>query len=296
MNNAHLEPLKNFIGQDEGFLLGGAFDVTNQDLSQKLKPSSISLTSAARFHVNVNDDILFSDLILCVDITPDKTTTSKTASWNLAPSFKGKVTLGNLGYNAVDLDCRILYAKKTLEVSAQTAETEGLFGIPSLSLKNLQAKFSIGSVKSLQLQANIDAADTTYELDGILTKKHSALYTSIGDFELADLEALFHQITSLRLALPDFDVTFKEVYMGLTTGKCTIGKQTLEEGVTLGAKLQVHGHVCQALARISSSGIAFTGALGELKMGPVALKKAKLEMEFFTKASGRPVKFAIVGC
>ena len=295
MNNAHLEPLKDFIVQDKGFLLGGAFDVTNQDLSRKLKPSSISLTSAARFHVTVSDDIVFSDLSLCVDITPDETTTSKTASWNLAPSFKGKVTLGSIGYTAVDLDCKIQYARKKLEVSAQTPHTEGLFGIPSLSLKNLQAKFSIGNVKSLQLQANIDAADTTYQLDGILTKQRSALYTNIGDFTLTDLEALFHQITALHLALPDFDVTFEEVYMGLATGTCRIGKQKLEEGVTLGAKLKVHGHECQALAQISSSGIAFTGALGELKVGPVALKKAKLEMEFFTKASGRTGKFAIVG-
>ncbi len=295
MNSAVLKPLQDFVQQDEGLLVGGSVDVTDQDLSQKLKPAKVILTSAVSFHLAVSEDVVFSDLKLNVAITPDKSAAKNAKKWNITPSFEGNVTLGNLAHSSVELGCRINYTNKTLKVSAQTEKADGLFGIASLSLNNLKAEFTVGQEKSIQLQASLDAAKKSYEFGGAITQQYSGLYTSVSKFSLTELEALFRQITSLKLALPEFNVTFSNVYLGMATADCKIEKQALKEGVTVGAKLTVHGRQCQALAHISSSGVSFTGSLGELKIGPVTIKKARLEMQFFTKASGRASEFAIAG-
>lgn len=295
MNNALLQPLQNFIGQDQGLLVGGAIDVSGQDLTQKLRPSAVTLTSAAGFHIAVSNDVVFSDLKLNIEITPDESTEESANEWSLIPSLTGKLTLGNIGNCVIDLGCRIEYAGKILNVSAQTAHAEGLFGIASLSLNELQANFAVGKEKLIQLQAKFDAAGKRYALDGALTQKQSGFYTSISDLTLADLQAIFQRITSFNLALPEFEVSLSDAYLGLATAKCKIGGKTLEQGVTLGAKLKVHGHECQVLAQISPSGVSFNGALGELKIGPVALKKARLEMQLYTKSSARASSFAILG-
>ena len=277
MRGALLQPLQKFIKQDQGLLVGGTLDVSHQDLSQKLRPSSMTLTSAASFHVAVSDDVLFSDLQLIVEIKADDPAKGAATTWNVVPSLVGKVTLGNLGYSAVDLACRIEYVGKTLKVSAQTARADGLFAISTLSLADLQANFTLGREKSIELQAAIDVAGKSYALGGVLNQKFSALHASINAFSLTELRALFHEITSLDLALPDFDVAFSDVCLGLATAKCKVGEQALAEGVTLAGRLQVHGHHCQAVAQISPSGIAFTGVLGgtadragELEEGAIA--------------------------
>jgi hypothetical protein len=295
MRSALLRPLQKFIRQDEGLLVGGTLDVSNQDLAQKLRPSGMILTSAASFHVALGDDVVFSDLQLGVEIKPAKSSPGAATAWSVLPSLEGKVALANLGHQAVDCRCRIEYAGKALKVSAQAARVDGLFGISTLSLKELKADFAVGGEKSIRLQAKLDAAGKTYALGGVLNRKYSALYAEIGDFSLTDLQALYQEVTSLSLALPDFAVTLSEVHLAMATAKCKLGEQALAEGVTLGASLQAHGHQCQALAQISSSGMAFTGDLGELTIGPLTVKKARLQMQFFTAASGRASQFAVVG-
>lgn len=295
MKNELLKPFQKFIGGDQGLLLGGEIEIGDQDISEKLKPTGITLTSAAKFHVALSEEIIFSDLELKVKIVKSSNQKAGATNWECKPTLIGSLDLAHLSNEVLNLQCAVSYENKTLHVDAGVDEASGLFGISHLTLNDLKANFDIGRQKRIELKTNFSPSDTTYELSGVLTSKYAGAFSSISKFSMQDLADIYHKATGLPLGRPDFDVTFKDVTLGMATADCKVNGQALAEGITLTGTVNVHGRRCTAQAHISAGGVSFTGRLDDFVVGPVSIKKARLEIQFYSAASGKPSEFAVVG-
>jgi hypothetical protein len=293
MNSTILKPFQQFTGSDDGLLLGGQVELENDEsISGQIAARKMTLTSAACFHVPIAEGVVFSNLQLNVDIDRG----AARSRWQITPSLSGKLQLSRLTGDGQDLACSITYGDGTLHVSGELEQLDLRLGSSGrVTVKDLQASFDIGKNKSIDLSATFTPGKTTFQLTGALTPTYAGGFASASSFTVDDLDLIFERLTSMRLGLPDFGVTFKDVKLGLATADCKVGGQELKEGVSISGSVQVHGHTFTATASVQPDGISFAGTSDDLEIGPVTINKPRLEMQIFSAASGKASRFAVVG-
>ena len=293
MNSTILKPFQKFTDSDDGLLLGGEVELEDDEsISGKIAARKMTLTSAACFHVQIAEGVVFSNLQLNVDI--DRGTGR--SGWQIVPSLSGKLQLSGLAEVAQDLNCSISYDDGTLHVSGKLEQLDLRLGRSGrITVRDLQASFDIGKKRSIDLSATFTPGKTTFQLAGVLTPTYAGGFASASSFTVNDLDAIFEHLTSMRLGLPDFGVTFQDVKLGLATADCKVGAQELQEGVSISGAVQVHGHTFAATASVQPEGISFVGTSDDLQIGQVTINKPRLEMQIFSAASGKASCFAVVG-
>jgi hypothetical protein len=294
MDNDFLSVIKNFLKIEKGLLISGEIDIGTQDLTTKLEPDYINLTSAANFHLPVVDDVVLKSAALQLSVHPKLDFIAMKKSWTCDTYLTGKIEISNIAPSAVDLNCIVSYVNNTLHVEASCSDVVNLFNINGFILDELQLKLDVGQQNDLQVLAFFTPSFRSYEFYGLLTPTYAGLYASATEFTLDDLADIFSSVTGKQALLPDFDVTFDKVMIGLANADCTIDNVSLQQGLTLMCQLTVHGHQCAATVLITKDGISFTGSLGKIDIGPVHLKQATLKMSIYDTASGKPTEFAII--
>ena len=293
MNSTIMKPFQKFTASGDGLLLGGQVELENDEsISGKIAARKMTLTSAASFHVPIAEGVVFSGLQLNVDIGQG----AGRSGWQITPFLSGKLQLSRLAEDGQDLACSITYGNGTLHVSGELEQLDLRLGNSGrLTMNDLQANFDIGKSRSIDLSATFTPSKTTFQLAGALTPTYAGWIASASSFTVDDLGLIFEHLTTMRLGMPDFGVTFKDVKLGLSTADGKVGGQELKEGVSIFGSVQVHGHTFTATADVQPDGISFVGASDDLQIGPVTIKKPRLEMQVFSAASGKASRFTVVG-
>ena len=296
MDSGMLASFKNFLKLDTGIAMTATIDTGGQDLSNKIIPTGFTLGSTADLHVQIAEGVTLSAATLKVAIQKQTDAVSSQVKWFFLPTVSGTLTFSNFGSTSINMTAEISYSNKALHVGASVSKISGLFGVSSLSLDEVSISFDAGNESSMDLTAKLSAGFSTLNFQGKLTPQYGAMIASAKDFTVNNLNDLFRSISSNKtLSLPEFDVVFDKVTIGLATKEATVGSYQLEKGFTLGCSVSIHGHTCDATAVISPEGVLIEGALGEVAFGPVSIKQAKLRMQFYSTASSKPSAFGVYG-
>lgn len=293
MDNNYLSVIKNFLKIENGLLISGEIDINEQDLTTKLEPEFIILTSAANFYRPITEAVVLKSAALQLSIQRKFDFVAMKKGWTCSPFLTGKIEISNIAPDAVELNCIVSYINNTLHIESSCTDVTNLFNINGFILDELQLKVDIGLQNDVQMLASFTPSYRSYEFGGILTTTYAGIYASATEFTLNDLSDIFSNITGKQALLPDFDVTFDDVLIGVASADCTIGSVNLQQGLTLMCQLTVHGYQCAATVLITKDGISFTGSLGQIDVGPVRLKQATLKMSIYSEESGKPTEFAI---
>ncbi|MCX7099722.1 MAG: hypothetical protein NTV43_17655 [Methylococcales bacterium] len=296
MDSGPLAPLRDLLKLDKGVFLSGEIGIGEQGLAGKIEPDYLTLTSAASFHVPLAEGLTLTKAGLQITIGRRIDYLTMSLGWFCRATLTGSLEISGLGSkNPILLNCLLAYNNGVLHASAVCEEVEGLFGLDQLKLDYLEAQLDLGTQNDVELSASFSTASRSFGLGGKLASKFVGLYAEAEDFTLDDLNDIFVSITGEQLALPEFDVTFKDVLLGLATADGSVASVALTKGLTLIASVNIHGHDCEVIALISPDGVAFTGSLGKLDIGPVQIETAKLHFQIYKASSGKPVEFAIIG-
>lgn len=294
MNSRILKPFRKFVSGDAGLLLTGSFDLDDgESVAGKLSVRELHFRSAAKFHVNVSNDVIFSGLEFKLDVIKNESG----AGWVITPSLSGSLLLAELldDSGSDPLNCSIVYEDKTLKVSAATKEVGWKMAGLRVALQDVSVDFEAGKSKSIDVAAKLKAGRKSFELAGSLKPDFLGIFASASKFTLSDLSNLFKDVTGLELGIPEFPVKFEEITLGVASAKGKVGDHSLEQGVAISGTVNVHGHRCTATALLQSDGVQFSGSLDDIQLGPVTIVKPRLEMQFYTSKSGKDVRFLIAG-
>ncbi len=117
----------------------------------------------------------------------------------------------------------------------------------------------------------------------------------IDQFNFNDLNNLYKAVIGDTLAISDVPLEFSDVSIGLATEDCSIGSIHLLKGFSIACSAKVYEHTCKTSAVFSTSGISFTGELGNISVGPVNIKKAQMMISLNAASTGKANGFAILG-
>ena len=292
MDQSPLSDFKNFLGCEDGLLISGEIDTAGQDISQKISPSAITLTSAASFLLNIAEGITLKSATFNIALNKKEDDGGK---WIFTVTATGTLQINKLGNAPVELNATATYTDGTLKVEAENPVASGLFGIDNLSLQNVVLDFSVGNENEISLNADLQVAQTTFHFSGKITAEGAGMLARISTFTLDDLGNLFNNITGDHIAAPDFDVSFEDVYLSLATADITIDSTDVKKGLSTGCKITAYEHSGHVSAVVSTTGIEFNGALDDLSIGPVDITKANMSISLNAASTGKPSSFALTG-
>ncbi|MEO8147008.1 MAG: hypothetical protein ABI723_05185 [Bacteroidia bacterium] len=289
MDNALLSPLKDFLKCDAGLLVNGKMETAGEDITEKISPCNVRLTSAVPFLIPLADGIILKSAALKVELEQVE------GKWTFTESIKGTLEINKLGNTPVELDATVTYSDGKLNVVAAIDSITGLFGIEKLALDNLKLEFNVGSENDIELSADFKPANRTFSFDGKISSGFTGIKASSPEFTFNDLSDLFKYFNNDTLALPTFDLTFNDVFIGLATADGTLDSGEIKQGLTIGGSVKVYEHTITTLAQIGKEGVAFTGTLADLKIGPVDITKIELDMNFYSASTGKKSAFSLMG-
>jgi hypothetical protein len=289
MDQGPLTALRDFLKCDTGLLLSGTIDTSGEDISQKITPRNVKLTSAITFLLPLADGIVLNSAELNVELA------QADSKWTFTASVSGTLTINKLGNTPVQLEATVIYSDGKLNVVATIDSITGLFGIDKLSLDNLKLEFNVGSENDIELSADFKPAGHTFNFDGKISSEFTGIKASSPEFTFNDLNDLFRYFNNDTLSLPSFDITFSDVFIGLATADGTLDSGELKQGLSIGGSVKVYDHTVTALAQIGTDGVAFTGTLDDLTVGPVDITKTELDMKLYSAASGKKSEFSLMG-
>lgn len=291
MDSSILRPFRRLVGSDPRLLIGGQVKLApGEAVTGKIEPREFHFSSAAPFHVELQEGVVFTDLELNVDITPGPAG----RGWRIVPSMSGKLQLSHLADGVTELDCKIRYEDGTLQVSAGVKKID-LRRLGQISIDDLTAEFQIGRENLIKMGGTLKPAGKKFHLAGALTSEYVGLRAEASSFTLKDVGDLYEQLTTMHLELPDFRVKFRDIKLGLATAPCKIDGTELSRGISFSGTVEAHGHTFTASARIMPEGVTVTGTSSDIVLGPITIKKPRLEMQVFSKSSGKATGFAISG-
>jgi hypothetical protein len=289
MDQEPLTTLKDFLKCDTGLLVSGIIDTYGEDISEKISPRNAKLTSAVTFLLPLADGIVLNSAALNVELA------QADSKWTFTVSVTGILVINKLGNTPVQLEAKVTYSEGKLNVVATIDSITGLFGIDKLALDNLKLEFNIGSENDIELSANFKPAGHTFNFDGKISSEFTGIKASSPEFTFNDLNDLFAYFSNDTLSLPSFDITFNDVFIGLATADGTLDSGELKQGLSIGGSVKVYDHTITALAQIGTDGVAFTGKLDDLSIGPVDITKTELDMKLYSAASGKKSEFSLMG-
>jgi len=286
-----LTPFKEYLASGESIMLTAKIPNNTKSLKEKIKPTDFSLSAQTPFFKQVFPGVSLTQAFLQLDIR------KKDDKWNIIPKLTGEFDVDGLtDQNSGSLQLEVSENNKTLTLDAKAKSLKGVFGIHSLTLENLNIKGTLSSsTSSLNLSAKLTVGSSNFEFSGEVTADYLGVIASADTFALKDLSSIFVEVSPSGLQLPEFDVQFNNSSLSLATADCEVNGSNLKKGLSLLSDVKVYEYSFQTHAQISSSGVVFNGELGDLKFGPVDLKKTDVDFQFYKKSLQKPAKFMIRG-
>jgi len=296
MDSGPLAAFRQLLGLEQGIFISGQLDFQGASLDEKLEMHQLTLTSAATFRTALPGGLTLTSGALQISIGPSLDYVTMTEGWYISALIGGTLEIAALGgERPATLNASLAYQEGTVYLRAEALGIADVFGIPGFTLDALTVQGSVGSVNDLQIIARLSTGAQQYSFLGELSDNRAGIIASADDFTLYDVADLFALLSGEELALPDYDITFDQVFVGLATQDGTYAGQPLSKGLTVRCDLTVNGHRVGAEAILSSEGVALSGVLGDLDIGPLTIKEARLSLELYAATSGKPTDFAIRG-
>lgn len=284
-----LEPFKNLLNGSESIPVTATIE-TALGLKKKISPQKLSLSSVAPFHVPLFLGVTLSEVSLEVDMVKNGD------AWSFVPSLVGILQVDGISdTDQSKIKLQVVLDKGVLKLSANGKNISGAFGLTHLMLDEVNIEGTLGAEKQLSLTSSFEVGPTNFNFNGTITPNGVGMAASAKDFNLNQLASLFKEVSTASLTLPDFDVDFNNTSIAFATAACTVGNKKLEKGLSLAADITAHGYTVTSTADITPNGVAFSGAIGNLEVGPVAITTAGLDFQIYTKASGKSSLFTIHG-
>lgn len=296
MDSGPLAAFKSLLGLEQGIFISGQLDFQGTSLDEKLEMQELTLASAATFRASLPGGLTLVSGALQMSIGPSLDNVALTEGWYISAFIGATVEIGALGgEQPAIMDASLAYQDGSVYLHAEALGIADVFGIPGFTLDTLAVQGSVGSVNNLQITARLSTGVQHYSFLGELSESRAGIIASAENFTLHDVADLFFLLSGEQLALPDYDMTFDQVFVGLATSEGTIAGQSLSKGLTVRCDLTVHGHRVGAEAILSTDGVSFSGTLGDLDIGPLSIKEARLSLDLYRASSGKPTDFAIRG-
>ncbi|MGY6276136.1 hypothetical protein [Methylomonas sp. MgM2] len=290
MDQQPMQAFARYLNLSGGVLFGAEIDLEGQNIGDKIAVTELTLTSAAVFHLNLIDGMALNGLQLKLTIEPKKKN-----NWTITPQLAGDLIVSGLADGDAVFACNVDYADKTLRGQATLAQLDGLFGLDNLSLSDLSVRFGAGQTSNFALSAKLNTKSREYGFAGVINQTYIGLATEVSGFDLKELSKLFAAVAPGKLALPDYDAKFTDVTFSLATADCTVAGKKIGRGVGLSGDFSLFDTKAKATAQLSAQGIAFSGELQDLTIGPVVINDARLQFSLFSQQSKRPTELAISG-
>ncbi len=278
------------------FGLADSLDVTatlktvNKDLSTKLKTQSVTFTATEPFFKELFSGVTLTKVFFELSISQNA------GAWTITPEVTGEFDVdGITDSDDGKLKLDIKAEKDALQLNATATSITGVFGLPGLVIEDVEIKGALASASSFSLSSKFHSGSNVFEFSGVINATGVGIKASASSFGLTDVTNFFNEITPTGLALPDFDVQFKDTSISLATAACTIDGQSVPKGLVVSSTVTAHSYSFKSKAQISTSGVVFDGELGDLKFGPVDLKKTNLDFQLYKKTMQKPAKFMIKG-
>ncbi|MCI5144712.1 MAG: hypothetical protein D3923_04115, partial [Candidatus Electrothrix sp. AR3] len=284
-----LAPFKNLLGSSDALTVTASLE-TAVGLTEKISPNKLILSGIAPFHVPLFEGVTLTKVTLQVVMAKEGD------SWSFTPTLIGILDVdGITDTDEGKIKLQVSLNNSTLKLSAEGKNITGAFGLSQLMLDKISIDGTIGAEKELTIATKFEVGETTFNFDGVITSTAVGMIASAQGFTLNELANIFIEISPGNLKLPDFEVTFNNTSIAFASTDCTIDGQQLEKGLSLATDLTAHGHTISATADITPDGVAFSGAVGNIEMGPVNIKAAGLKFEIYKRVSGKPSLFTLYG-
>lgn len=297
MDKEPLSVFKQFLNTDAEIFMQGEIGLNSVDLTKKIKPTFAVLTTGATMYVPILENVVLKSAAFQLAIEDFYSIVNMQEHWSMkiTPSVMGELEISNLSKTPFALDCYGSYEEGTVHLGASCYEIENFMNVEGLNIDYLIASMNIGNENELSLSTELTVGEQTYCFDGVLGAKYAGVYAQAENFTLSDLNELFHKITGEDLILPEFDVKFDEVGLGVATTDCNVGQVFLNKGLTLKCNLSVHDFECGVDAVISSDGVSIKGFMGGLKVGALDIEEAELNLDIYSRSSCKSSSFSISG-
>lgn len=292
MERQVLREIRRFLGTDEELLLSGKIYLYNQNISEKVEATQFVLSSGSIFQKQITDTIRLRALSLKVMATRKIDLIKMKRGWTLIPSIRGELAVGGIGEGDTVFVCDLSYHEGMFLLSGENDRISDFLGIKGFDIRRAAVQMAVGeSQKELSLQADFAFGDIILEAAGMISSHGSGVVMSFPYFSAGDVAELYQCIFHQELKVPEYNISFSDVWISAASAPCSIGGKTLEEGFRLSFVLAVHEYICEAQAVFSDKGVGISAQIGETEIGSLVLHKASLSIEM----SKEEVHFTIYG-
>jgi len=284
-----LAPFKAFLSCSDTLAVTASIETTH-GLTQKINPTSLTLSGVVPFHLP-----LFSGVTL-TNVTLQLLMTKTDDVWTFVPSLIGLLDVDGLtDADAGKIKLKVLLEDDTLQLIAAGTNITNVFGLPQLMLDTINITGAIEKEKQLTIASTLNVGETAFTFNGVISPTAIGMLASVSEFSLNLLAEVFREVSPGNLALPDFNVDFNSTTIGLATADCSVGEQSLEKGLSLKTELTAHEHTITATADITPTGVSFSGAIENITVGSVTLDKAALAFDIYKRVANKPSLFCLQG-
>ena len=296
LENGPLASIKSLLNLNNGLLISGEIQFDGFSDAGLIRPTSFTLTSAASMFLPLPGGITLTSGSLQISVGPSANNLTMTQGWHISAIIAGTVEIPALGGDKpAVLNASLGYQGNNLFMTAEVEGIADVLGIPGFTLDSLAVQGSVGADNRLQVAATMIGGTQVYSFFGEISKEYAGIAASAEHFTIKDVAELYYMLSGEKLALPEHEVAFDNVFVGLATRDCTIAGRPMSKGLTLRGDLTVEGHRFGIEAVISSDGVSFNGSIDRLQIGPLEIKEAKLSLELYRASSGKPTNLAIYG-
>lgn len=284
-----LEPFKTLLNKDTLALTASL--ETTVGLTEKISPNKLTLSGVEPFHIPLFAGVTLTKTTLQVVMEKDG------ESWTFTPTLDGILDVDGLtDIDETKIKHQVSLEKKTLKLNAKGKNINGAFGLSQLILDEIGIEGAIGKdEKQLAITTAFEVGETSFNFDGVITPDGVGMTAPAENFTLNELANLFIEVSPANLNLPDFDVNFEKTSIALASANISLGDRTLEKGFTLSTDLTAHGHTFSATGDITPDGVAFSGDIGNLEIGPVTIQEPGLDFQIYKRTANKPSLFTIHG-
>lgn len=285
-----LQPFRRLLGSAEHLPVTTILQTTG-GLTEKISPSNLTLSGIVPFHVPLFAGVTMLNVTLQVVMKKEED------GWTFVPTLIGVLDVdGITDVNESQIALQVSLENSTLVLSAVGKNIQSAFGLSQLTLDQINIEGNLGDEQQLSISnTKLAVGVTTFNFEGIITPSAVGMVASVENLDLDLLTGLFHEISPHTLALPDFGVTFEESSIAFASVDCTVDGKNLLKGFSLATRLTAHEHTVSAQADITPSGIAFSGKIGNIDVGPVNIKEAELDFQIYKQRANKPCLFCIRG-
>ncbi len=284
-----MEPFKSLLDGSDTVPITAVIE-TNGGLGKKISPRAMTIQSAPDFHA-----VLFNGVVLD-SMRVQVVMAKKQGAWIFTPSLKGNLIVNGLGgTDSAELAVEVSLDEGSLKLAAEGENIKGAFGLPQLTLAVVKVDGTIRKEQELTISTSVEVGATNYKFSGVITPEAVGVVAAAKSLSLEDLSNLFREISPGNLQLPEFDVKFRKSSIAFASADCTVGDHSLSRGLSLATSLSAHGYTISAEAEITLEGVAFSGSVGNIDVGPVTIEKAELDFQIYKKSAQKPTLFTIHG-